>query len=157
MGIFRIWLGPTECVADGLRVLRGEQHPHHLPAVLVMFENFLTDELTLAVAIGGEPNPLGGAQCLANGFELGGFASALCRASAVKAFGPQKYRRPALPGRHNILRLEQVEQMALGWENVSVTRPHGSADVFRLAGFLRDDNLISHIGLFGRIVSTAPR
>jgi len=26
-----------------------------------MLENFLTDELTLAVAVGGEPNPLGGA------------------------------------------------------------------------------------------------
>ena len=112
-----------------------------------MLENFLTDELTLAVAIGGEPNPLGGAQCLANGFELGGFVAALCRASAVKAFGPQKDRRPALPGRHNILRLEQVEQMALGRENVSVTRTNGGADVFRLAGFLRDDNLISHNGL----------
>ena len=65
------------------RVLRGEQHPHHLTAVLVMLKNLLTDELTLAIAIGREPNPLGGAQRLANGFELGGFVSALCRASAV--------------------------------------------------------------------------
>jgi hypothetical protein len=48
-----------------------------------MIENFLTDELTLAVAIGREPNPIGGAQRLANGFELGGFVSALCRATAV--------------------------------------------------------------------------
>jgi hypothetical protein len=95
-----------------------------------MLENFLTDELTLAIAIGGEPNSLGGAQCLANGFELGGFVSAFCRASAVKAFGPQQDRRPALPGRHNILRFEQVEQMALCRENVSVARTHGGADVF---------------------------
>jgi hypothetical protein len=27
-----------------------------------MLEDFLTDELTFAIAIGGEPNPLGGAQ-----------------------------------------------------------------------------------------------
>jgi hypothetical protein len=27
-----------------------------------MFENLLTDQLTLAVTVGGEPNPLGGAQ-----------------------------------------------------------------------------------------------
>ena len=74
-----------------------------------MFENFLTDELTLAVAIGGEPNALGGAQCFANGLELCCLVSGLCRTSSIKAFGPQKYRRPALPGRHNILRLEQVE------------------------------------------------
>jgi hypothetical protein len=109
-----------------------------------MLENFLTDELTLAVAIGGEPNTLGGAQCLSNGFELGGFVSALCRASAVKAFGPQKYRRPALPRRHDILRFEQVEQMPLGRKDFSVTRTHGGADVFGLAGFLRDDDLVGH-------------
>jgi len=60
-GIFAIWLCSTECIADGLRVLRGEHHPHHLTAVLIMLENFLADELTLAVAIGGEPNPPGGA------------------------------------------------------------------------------------------------
>jgi len=60
-GIFAIWFCPTECIADGLRVLRGEQHPHHLTAVLIMLENFLADELTLAVAVGGEPNSPGGA------------------------------------------------------------------------------------------------
>jgi hypothetical protein len=74
-----------------------------------MFENFLADELTLAVAVGGEPNPLGGAQRLANGSELGGFVAAFCRASAVKPFGSQQDRRPALPGRHDILGFEQVE------------------------------------------------
>jgi hypothetical protein len=41
--------------------------------------------------------------------------------------------------------------MALGRENVSVARTHGRADVSRLAGFLRDDDLISHNGSFGRI------
>jgi hypothetical protein len=55
-----------------------------------MLENFLTDELALAVAIGGEPDPLGGAQRRANGFELGGLVAAVRRACAVKAFGPQQ-------------------------------------------------------------------
>jgi hypothetical protein len=45
--------------------------------------------------------------------------------------------------------------MTLGRKNCSVTRTDGGADVFRLAGFLRDDNLISHNGSFGRIDSTA--
>ena len=108
-GVFGIRFCPTKCVADGLGVLRGEQHPHHLSAVLIMLENFLTDELTLAVAIGGEPDPFGGAQCFANGSELRGFVAALCRASAVKTFWPQQDRRPALPLRDNIFRLEQVE------------------------------------------------
>jgi hypothetical protein len=34
--------------------------------------------------------------------------------------------------------------MALGRKNVSVARANSGADVFRLAGFLGDDNLISH-------------
>jgi hypothetical protein len=41
--IFGIWLCPTECVTDGLRVLSGEQHPHDFAAIFVMFENLLTD------------------------------------------------------------------------------------------------------------------
>jgi len=109
-----------------------------------MLENLLADELTFAIAIGGEPNSFGAAQRLANGFELGGFVSARCWASVVKAVGPQKYRGPAFPSRHNIFWFEQVEQMALGRENVSIARTDGAADVFCLAGLLRDDNLIGH-------------
>jgi len=55
-----------------------------------MLQDFLADELTLAIAIGGEPDPFDRAQCLSNGFELGGFVAALCRASAVKTFRPQQ-------------------------------------------------------------------
>ena len=147
-GIFAIWFCPTECVADGLLVLRGEQHAHHLAAVIVMLENFLTDQLTFAVAVGGKPNPRGAAQRVANGSELGGLVAALCRARAVKTFGPQQDRRPALPRRHDILRLEQIEQMAFGRKNVSVAGADSSADVFRLTGFFRDDDLIGHSGSF---------
>jgi hypothetical protein len=41
--------------------------------------------------------------------------------------------------------------MALGRKNVSVTRTHRGADVFRLAGFLGDDDLIGHKDLFRKI------
>ena len=34
--------------------------------------------------------------------------------------------------------------MTLGREDVSVTRTNGGADVFRLAGFFRDNDLIGH-------------
>jgi hypothetical protein len=47
--------------------------------------------------------------------------------------------------------------MTLGWKDFSVPRTDGDADVFGLAGFLRDDNLIGHIGSFRRIDSTAAR
>ena len=118
-----------------------------------MLEDFLTDQLAFAVAIGGEPNPLGGAQCLSNDLELGGLIAGRRRARAVQAFGPQQDGRPVLPLRHDVFRFEQVEQMAFGRENVSVARTDGGADVFRLAGFLRDDDLISHDGSFKRIAS----
>jgi len=42
--------------------------------------------------------------------------------------------------------------MTLGWENVTVARTNGSADVFRLTGFFRDDDLISHDGLSGLLL-----
>src|ERR1700761_4751073 len=45
--------------------------------------------------------------------------------------------------------------MALGRENVSVARANSGADVFRLAGFLGDDNLIRHEAPFGGLDSRA--
>src|ERR1700686_5218885 len=115
-----------------------------------MLKNFLTDQLTLAVAIGCKPNSFGSAQCLANGLELSRLVGTLCRARSVKTFRPEKYRRPSLPGRNNILGFEEIEQMALSWKNITVARTNCGANVFGLAGFLRDDDLICHDGLFGR-------
>jgi hypothetical protein len=47
--------------------------------------------------------------------------------------------------------------MTLGRKDVSVPRTHGGTDVFRLAGFLRDYDLIGHNGSFRRIGSTAAK
>src|SRR5208337_5555995 len=101
----------------------------------------------LAIAIGGEPDPLCDAQRFTDGFELGGFVAAFSRARAIKAFGTKQDRRPALPGRHDILRLEKVQQMPLSREDVSVARTYGGAHVFCLAGFLGGDDMIRHAGL----------
>jgi hypothetical protein len=43
--------------------------------------------------------------------------------------------------------------MTLGRKDLSLPRTDGAADVFRLAGFLRDNDLIGHNGSFGRIDS----
>jgi hypothetical protein len=53
--------------------------------------------------------------------------------------------------RTTVLRFEQVEQMALGWKDVSVARANGSTDVFGLAGFFRDNDPIGHNGSFRRV------
>ena len=44
--------------------------------------------------------------------------------------------------------------MTLGRKDFSVTRTDGGADVFGLAGFFRDDDLIAMTGSVGRIDST---
>ena len=116
-----------------------------------MLENFLTDQLTFAVAIGCKPNPLGATQCLADGSELGSFVAALGRARAVQSIGPQQDWRPALPLRHHVFRFEQIEQMTFSRKNVSVPRTDGCANVFGLARFFRDDDLIGHDGLGWKI------
>jgi hypothetical protein len=47
--------------------------------------------------------------------------------------------------------------MTLGRKDVSVTRTDGGADVFGLAGFFRDDDLIGHNGSFCRIDSNVTK
>jgi hypothetical protein len=36
--------------------------------------------------------------------------------------------------------------MTLSWKNITIARTNCGADVFGLAGFLRDDDLICHYG-----------
>jgi hypothetical protein len=68
--IFDIWLCTTECIADGLRILRGEQNPHHLATVLVMLKK---SPDRWAAPRGRNSNMA----------ELGGLVSALRRAGAA--------------------------------------------------------------------------
>ena len=75
--------GAPERLADGLRVLRGEQHPQNLAVIAAMLEDLLADELSLTVTIGGQPDACGGAQRRANGLQLRGFVAARGRFGAV--------------------------------------------------------------------------
>ena len=77
--------GAAERLADGLSVLRGEQYPQDLAAIAAVLQNLLAYELPLAVAIGGEPDPLGGAQRLANRFQLRRLVAPRGRLGAVPA------------------------------------------------------------------------
>ena len=45
--------------------------------------------------------------------------------------------------------------MALCWKNITVARTNCGADIFGLAGFLRDDDLISHDDPLGKRYLTA--
>jgi hypothetical protein len=116
-----------------------------------MFEYFLADQLTFAVAVGCEPDPLRAAQRLANGFELGGLVTAHCRPRAVQPLRSQEDRRPALPFRNHIFRFEQIDQVSFCRKNIAEARTNGGADVLSLAGFLGDDDPIGHGGLSGGV------
>ena len=50
----------------------------------------------------------------------------------------------------HVLRFEQIDQMTFGWKDLAIARTHRGADVFRLAGFLGDDDLFSHLGAWWR-------
>src|SRR5208337_3829720 len=120
--IFGIGFGSSERITDGLGILRGEQDPHDLAAIIVMLEDLLTDELSLPIAIGSEPDAFGGAQRFANGLELGGLVAAIGRARPIQPFGAQQDRRPALPFGNYILRFLQIEQMPFRGQNLAVAR-----------------------------------
>ena len=143
-GMLAVGSGAAERLADGLSVLRSEQHPQDLAAIAAVLQDLLAYQLPLAVAIGSEPDPLGSAQSLANSLELRRLVAAQGRLGAVQPFWPEQHRRPALPGRVHILRLAQIQQMALSRENGAVAGPNGGADILRLTGFLGDDDLIGH-------------
>ena len=143
-GMLGVGPGAAEGVANGLRILRGEHHPHHLAAVAAILQDLLADELSLPVAVGREPDPLRRAQGGPDRLQLRGLVAASGRLGAVKPLGLQQLRRPAFPGRVRVLRLAQVEQMALRGEDGAVAGPDGGADILRLAGLLGDDDLVGH-------------
>ena len=55
-----------EGVADRLWILGGEHDPHDLAPEMAVLEDFLTDQLSLAVAVGRQPDP-----CAPNGGRRG--------------------------------------------------------------------------------------
>ena len=149
-GVFAVRLGRGEGLADRLRVLGGEHHPHHLAAVAAVLQDLLADQLALAVAVGGEPDPLGGLERVADRLELGGLVAAGGGLGAVEPVGAQQHGRPALPGRHHLLGLEQRQQVAFGGEDGAEARADRGADVLRLAGLLGDDDVGGHGRARGR-------
>ena len=124
--------------------LGGEHHPPDLAAVAAVLEDLLADQLALAVAVGGEPDPLCALERVADGLELGGLVAACGGLGAVEPVGAQQHGRPTLPGRHRLFGLEQRQQVAFGREDGAEARAHGGADVLGLAGLLGDDDVVGH-------------
>ena len=143
-GVFAVRLGRGEGLADRLRVLGGEHHPPDLAAVAAVLQDLLADQLALAVAVGGEPDPLGALERVADRLQLGSLVAAGGGLGAVEPVGAQQHGRPALPGRHHLLGLEQRQQVAFGGEDGAEARADRGADVLGLAGLLGDDDVVGH-------------
>ena len=92
--------GAPERHADGLRVLRREQHPHHRAPVAAMLQDLLADQLSLAVAVAGQPHPVRRLQRRPDRLQLRRLVAARRRFGAVQSVGPQQFRRPSasMPG-----------------------------------------------------------
>ena len=136
--------GAPERHADGFRVLGREQHPHHRAAIAAMLQDLLADQLSLAVAVGGEPDPVGRLQRRPNRRQLGRLVAASRRFGAVQSVGPQQFRRPALPCRVDVLGLAQIEQVPFRRKNGSVARPDRGAHIPGLARFFGNHDLAGH-------------
>ena len=80
-----VGLQRCERLAQRFGVLRGEQRALHAAAIAQMFQDFLADQLTLAVAVGGDDHRLAGFQRRRDGLQLGGLVAAGGRPGGVEA------------------------------------------------------------------------
>ena len=86
-----------ECVADRLRILGGEHDPHDLAPKMAVLEDFLTDQLPLAVAIGRQPDTARGTQGGFNRLQLTDLVPPARRFGSVKPVRTQQNSGPAAP------------------------------------------------------------
>ena len=78
-----------------------------------MLQDFLADQLALAVAVGGEDHLIAPLEGRTDRLQLGGLVAlgrGLCRVEPVRL---EKYARPAFPGGLDLVGLGQPQKMAL--------------------------------------------
>jgi hypothetical protein len=90
-------------------VLGGKHDPHDLAAEATVLQDFLADQLTLAIAVRGKPDTA----CRAEG-GLNGLQLARRRLGPEEPLRTQKNRCPALPVGVHLLWLKQRDQVPLG-------------------------------------------
>ena len=134
-----VGLQRCERLAQRFGVLRGEQRALHAAAIAQMFQDFLADQLALAVAVGGDDHHLAGLQRRRDGLQLGGLVAAGGRPGGVEAVRLKQRAGPAFPGRIDLIGFGETEQVALSRQDLPVTAAERRRQIFRLAGFFGDD------------------
>ena len=129
-----------ERLAQGRRVLGGEDRPQHLAPEPEVLEDLLADELALAVAVGRDDGARGALQRLPDGLELGGLVAAAVGPGRVETLGLEQGEGPPPPRRVDLLGLGQPQQVPLGRQDLAVAVAERGPDVARLAALLGDDH-----------------
>ena len=104
-----------------------------------MLENFLADQLALAVAVGGEDDPIATLERGGDRFQLGGLVALGRGLSGVEAVRLQQHARPAFPRGLDFMGLGQSQKVSLGWQDLPEALAERRAKVASLAGLLGDD------------------
>src|SRR5208283_2532881 len=153
----RVWFQPGEGLLKRLGILRGEQGSPHPSAIAEMIEDFLTDQLTLAVAIGRQDDVVAGLERCGDGLEFRLLVSAGSRARGIEPLRLEDDAGPALPRGVDLLGLGQTKQMTLGGQDLSEPRAKGGPEIFRLAGLFRNDQCRHGSSRIGWTPQRSPR
>ena len=104
-----------------------------------MLQDFLADQLALAVAVGGEDHLIATLKRGSDRLQLGGLVAlgrGLCGVEPVRL---QQHARPALPRGLDLMGLGQSQQVALGRQDLPEPVAERRAQITGLAGLLGDD------------------
>ena len=129
----------VEGLSQRLGVLGGEERAQDGAAIAQVLEDFLADQLALAVAVGGEDDLVTGFERCRDRPEFDRLVALGCRPGGVEPVRLQQHARPALPGRIDLVRLGQPQKVALRRQDLSEPVAKRGAQIPCLAVLLRDD------------------
>jgi hypothetical protein len=104
-----------------------------------VLQDFLADQLALAVAVGGEDHLVTTLERGSDRLQFGGLVALGRGASGVEPVRLQQYASPAFPGGLDLMGFGQSQQVSLGWQDLPEAVAERRAQITGLAGLLGDD------------------
>jgi hypothetical protein len=134
-----VWFEGRERLADGLGVLGGEERALDVTAIVQVLQDFLADQLALAVTVGGEDDLVTRFERCRDRLEFDRLVAFGCRPGGVEPVRFQQHACPALPRGIDLVRLGQPQEMALRRKDLSEPVAERCAQIPSLARLFRDD------------------
>ena len=129
----------VEGLSQRLGVLSGEQGALDGAAIAQVLQDFLADQLALAVAVGGEDDPITTLKRRGDRLQLGGLVALGRGLRGVEPVRLQQHARPAFPRGLDLMGLGQAQQVSLGRQDLPEPVAERRAQIAGLAGLLGDD------------------